>query len=87
MNAEPLLTFPCDFPLKVMGEMRPGFAEDIVRVVQEHAPEFSATAMEMRSSSSGRYISLTCTLRATSQQQLDALYRALSDHPQVKVVL
>jgi putative lipoic acid-binding regulatory protein len=43
--------------------------------------------MEMRPSKAGNYLSLTCTIRATSQAQLDALYRALTAHPMVRVVL
>lgn len=82
-----LLEFPCAFPLKIMGETRDGFAEEIQRVVYIHAPDFDAATMEMRASSGGKYISLTCTIMATSKLQLDALYRALSSHPMVKVVL
>jgi len=87
MSADTLLEFPCEFPLKVMGEMRDGFAEEILRVVREHAPGFDAARMEMRASSGGKYLSLTCTVTATSKPQLDDLYRALTAHPMVKVVL
>lgn len=82
-----LLEFPCEFPIKVMGATRDGFAEEILRVVRLHAPDFDATRMEMRASTGGRYISLTCTVIATSKRQLDDLYRALTAHPMVKVVL
>lgn len=85
-NAE-LLEFPCDFPIKVMGETRDDFAQTIVEVVQQNAPDFDATAVEMRASSGGKYISLTCTVRATSREQLDNIYRSLTSHPFVKVVL
>lgn len=84
---ESLLEFPCAFPLKIMGATQDGFAEEILRVVQLYAPDFDATAMELRASSGGKYVSLTCTVTATSQEQLDALYRALTSHPMVKVVL
>lgn len=84
---ETLLEFPCDFPLKVMGETREGFAEAVVAVVQQLAPDFDATRVEMRASSGGKYVSLTCTVTATSRSQLDDLYRALTSHPWVKVVL
>jgi putative lipoic acid-binding regulatory protein len=56
-------------------------------VVLLHDPEFDADKMEMRPSSKGNYLSLTVTVRATSREQLDNLYRALSSHPMVKVVL
>lgn len=87
MSQPTLLDFPCDFPLKIMGARSDDFAQTIAAVVIEHAPEFDAATMEMRPSRAGNYLALTCTIRATSQAQLDALYRALSTHPLVKVVL
>lgn len=84
---ETLLEFPCDFPIKVMGEAREGFAEAVAEVVRRHAPDFDAARVEMRGSSGGKYVSLTCTVTAHSKPQLDDLYRALTSHPWVKVVL
>lgn len=83
----PLLEFPCDFPLKIMGAAVDDFAQIIAALVCEHAPDFNPATMEMRPSRAGNYLSLTCTIRATSQAQLDTLYRALSSHAMVKVVL
>lgn len=82
-----LLEFPCDFPIKIMGARVEGFAQAVAEVVLIHAPEFDPASMEMRPSSKGNYLSLTCTVRATSKDQLDTLYRALTAHPLVKVVL
>lgn len=82
-----LLEFPCDFPLKVMGATRDGFAQAIVGVVQRHVPDFDAAKVEMRPSKAGNYLSVTCVVRATSKPQLDALYRELTAHPWVKIVL
>ncbi len=87
MSNTELLEFPCDFPIKVMGETRDDFAYTIVEVVQQNAPDFDATGVELRASSGGKYISLTCTVRATSREQLDNIYRSLTSHPFVKVVL
>ena len=87
MSRETLLEFPCDFPLKIMGAADAGFAASIAAVVVRHAPDFDVATMELRSSKSGNYLSLTCTVRAVSQQQLDALYRELTSHPMVRVVL
>ena len=84
---ESLLEFPCDFPLKIMGLASEQLAQTVLAVVLRHAPDFDGACMEIRSSSSGKYLSLTCTIRATSKVQLDALYRELSGHPLVKVVL
>jgi uncharacterized protein len=86
--AEPsLLEFPCDFPLKIIGFQRAGYAQSILEVVQRHAPDYDGSTMEMRPSSKGKYLSLTCTVCATSQQQLDDLYRELCNHPMVVKVL
>jgi putative lipoic acid-binding regulatory protein len=85
--ADTLIEFPCDFPIKVMGAARDGFAQAVAEVVRKHGPDFDAATMEMRPSKAGNYLSLTCTIRAVSQAQLDALYRELSGHPMVKVVL
>lgn len=85
--AETLLDFPCDFPLKVMGAAKEGFAQAVVEVVTRHAPDFDAAQVQMRPSKAGNYLSLTCTVHAVSQAQLDALYRELTSHPMVRVVL
>lgn len=82
-----LLEFPTAFPIKIMGEARDNFAQTMVEIVLKHAPDYDAASIEMRPSSTGRYLGLTCTITATSQEQLDALYRELSGHPLVKVVL
>jgi hypothetical protein len=85
--AESLLEFPTAFPIKVMGRTQDGFAQAIVAVVQRHAPDFDPGTMEMRASTAGRYLSLTCTINAVSREQLDDLYRDLSSHPMVTMVL
>jgi uncharacterized protein len=84
---ETLLEFPCNFPIKVMGTRDDDFAQLMLAIVLRHAPDFDAARVEMRASSGGKYLSLTCTIRATSKPQLDDLYRELSAHPLVKVVL
>ena len=82
-----LIEYPCDFPIKIMGSTQEGFAQAVLAVVRRHAPDFDPATMEMRSSRKGKYLSLTCVIRATSRQQLDALYRELCDHPMVTMVL
>ena len=89
MSDEPesLIEFPCDFPLKVMGKTQSGFAQAVAAVVVRHDPGFDVASIEMRSSKHGKYLSLTCTVKATSREQLDALYQDLCDHPMVVMVL
>lgn len=82
-----LLEFPCDFPLKIMGQAHDELAQTVLGIVTRHAPGFDGASMEMRASSGGKYLSLTCTVVATSKPQLDALYMELTSHPLVKVVL
>ena len=82
-----LIEYPCEFPLKIMGATRAGFAQAVLEVVQRHAPDFDGATLEMKSSKHGRYLSITCTINATSREQLDALYQDLCDHPMVVMVL
>jgi uncharacterized protein len=82
-----LIEYPCEFPIKILGHTRAGFAQAVLEVVMRHAPDFDAAAMEMKSSKHGKYLSVTCVINATSREQLDALYRELCDHPMVVMVL
>lgn len=84
---ESLIEYPCAFPIKVFGRSQEGFAKAVMEVVSRHDPEFRPASIEMRNSSQGRYVSLTCTVHATSREQLDALYQELCDHPLVAMVL
>jgi len=81
------LAFPTAFPIKIMGRRETGFTEAVIEIVTRHAPDFMPGTIESRPSREGRYVSLTATVNATSQEQLDALYRELCDHPSVVMVL
>jgi hypothetical protein len=82
-----LITYPSDFPIKVMGKIHPDFAQTMTEIVRRFDPNFDPATVEMRSSKAGNYIGLTLTVQATSREQLDALYRALHGHPMVSIVL
>lgn len=82
-----LIDFPCDFPIKVFGIAQQGFAQAMAEAVKVHAPDFDEANIAMRASSGAKYLSLTCTVRVTSREQLDDIYRVLSSHPMVKMVL
>ncbi len=86
-TAPPLIDFPCEFPIKVMGETQDTFSQTIIDLIQTIVPNFNAAHVEMRASSSGKYISLTCTVHVISQAQLDDIYRLISAHPLVKFAL
>ena len=70
-----------------MGRKEPRFVQTITTIVRKHAPDFDAATIEMRPSRQGKYLSITCVVRATSREQLDALYQELCDHPSVVMVL
>ena len=70
-----------------MGRKERGFAQAVTDIVLKHAPDFDPATVEMRPSRQGRYLSVTCTVRAKSREQLDALYTELCDHPSVVMVL
>ena len=82
-----LIEYPSRFPIKVMGANAEGFAHAVCSVARHFDPEFDVSSLETRASSGGKYLGLTVTVRVTSREQLDELYRTLSSHPMVKVVL
>lgn len=85
--AHSLIEYPSAFPIKIMGAHVEGFEAAVVRVVRSFDPGFDAASVERRLSRGGNYLGLTVTITATSREQLDELYRTLSTHPMVKVVL
>jgi putative lipoic acid-binding regulatory protein len=85
--SQSLIEYPSAFPIKVMGVHVEGFETAMVRVALAFDPAFDATTIERRPSKAGNYMGLTLTVTATSREQLDELYRTLSTHPMVKVVL
>lgn len=98
-----LIEYPCDFPVKIMGRVgslqgspaspaflehrRQEFTQAVLMMVKHHAPDFDEATLEARISKKNNYLSLTCTVRAVSREQLDALYQELCDHPLVVMVL
>lgn len=82
-----LLTFPCEFPIKVMGLKQDDFAEIIGQVIKEFDPTFNPSTITVRDSRQGHYRALQVVVHATSREQLDSIYMALTHHPMVKVVL
>ncbi|MBV1775071.1 DUF493 domain-containing protein [Burkholderiaceae bacterium DAT-1] len=86
-SQDTLLEFPCRFPIKIMGAHHDEFTTTMLHVVRGHAPDVTELDVEMRASSGGRFLSVTITITAHSKPQLDNLYRELTAHPMVKVVL
>ena len=82
-----LIEYPSAFPIKVMGLNVDGFVHAVTDIARRFDPEFDAATVELRPSSGARYLGVTVTVTATSRAQLDELYRTLSTHPLVRVVL
>jgi hypothetical protein len=82
-----LIEYPSSFPIKVMGAKVEGFVAAIAHVARQFDPGFDESTIELRDSRGGNYLGITITITATSREQLDELYRTLSSHPMVKVVL
>lgn len=82
-----LIEYPCRFPIKVMGANVEGYVQAISKVALAFDPQFTEDSLEVRQSKAGNYLGVTITINATSREQLDELYRTLSTHPMVKVVL
>ena len=84
---ESLIDYPSRFPIKVVGVNENGFVHAITHIAKQFDPDFDASTVELRESGGGKYLGVTITVTATSREQLDELYRALSTHPMAKWVL
>jgi putative lipoic acid-binding regulatory protein len=87
MTKVTLLEFPCDFPVKIVGRADEEFEPLVLTIVERHAPDFDRARASSRLSSDGNFISVTCTILARNQAQLDMLYQELSDHERVLMAL
>ena len=87
VSDDSLIQYPSAFPIKVMGANVDGFVEAMVEIACRFDPGFDPGRIERRPSRACNYLGLTLTVTATSRAQLDDLYRALTGHPMVKVVL
>lgn len=82
-----LLSFPCDFPIKIMGSSDADLRTLAIDLVRLHAPDLDEGQVRIRNSRTGRYQSVTVVVRARDREQLDAIYRSLSAHPDITLVL
>lgn len=82
-----LLDFPCDFPIKVMGRDQPEFREAALALVEQHAGKIDSDAIRAALSRNGNFLSITITIKARSQQQIDDIYRDLTEHDEILVAL
>lgn len=82
-----LLQFPCEFPIKALGPSSEGFPELVIDIVRRHAPDLDEADISVRASRGGSYLAVTVVIRATSRDQLDAIYHDLSAHDRVAMTL
>lgn len=87
MKDDSLIEYPCEFPIKAIGKDEHGFVSHVLNLIAPHYPEITENNFHTRPSKGGNYISVTVTITATSREQLDAIYMALSDSEQVIMAL
>lgn len=83
LDNPPPLEFPCDYPIKIMGEATQDFHVEMLSLIRCHAPEVCEADISMRASKGGKYVSVSIQLRAQSREQVDAIVIALREHPKV----
>ncbi len=84
---QPLMTFPCDFTIKVFGNATDEFEAAALSIVHKHAPNLSGRAIQTNMSANGKYKALSITVNVDSREQLDQIYRDLTASPQILMAL
>ena len=87
MSEESVIEFPCEFPIKMMGRDTPEFREAMRTIVEKHAGKLDDSRVQAALSRNGSFVSVTITITATSQQQLDDIYREVSARDDVLMAL
>lgn len=87
MDKPSLIEFPCDFPLKIIGNSTESFVDEIISIILRHFPETLETKISAKMSAKGNFVSISAVVYAKDQQTLDDLYRDLTAHPEIRMVL
>ena len=87
LEADKLLEFPCIFPIKMMGHANDEFRDIAVRLVEQHVGKVQEDAVQTSKSRNGNFLSVTVTINAQNQDQLDNIYNDLSNHEDILVAL
>lgn len=87
MSEESVIEFPCAFPIKMMGRDTPEFRAAARVLIENHVGPITDEAIKVNLSGKGNFVSVTITVTATSQQQLDDIYRDVSAHDDVLMAL
>lgn len=81
------MVFPCEFPIKIIGKATPNFFTEITEIIKKYFPDILETSISNHLSEKGNYQSITATVYALDQASLDALYKDLTQHPDIHMVL
>lgn len=87
MADETRLNFPCDYPIKVVGDVRADFHEEVCQVVARHDPTMTSERISQKTSRKGNFVSISFMLLAESEQQLSDLFDDLKQIESVRLVL
>ena len=87
MTQKTLIEFPCYFPIKIIGNNSSTFLEEVRQITGTHFPNFKQDTLTYKISKDANYIAITVTVFAENQRMLDAFYRAITEHPEIKMVL
>jgi len=82
-----LLTFPCDFPVKIIGDHTSDFVQGIHAIIKKYYPETADSRILHKDSEKGNYVSITATVHCLDKETLDAMYVELTQYPGIKMVL
>jgi putative lipoic acid-binding regulatory protein len=82
-----LLTFPTDYPIKIVGRPSAEFRARIHAVVIKHAPDVETDRISERLSENGNFLSISYTIVAQSREQVIALARDLTATEGVLMVI
>ena len=81
------LTFPCEYPVKAMGENSNKFLQEMLFIAQKHCPETEHHHVRSNQSKTGKYQSVTINVKVESRIHLEGLYLEIKSHKDVKWTL
>jgi len=75
--------FPCEYQIKAMGLDDGGFHEVVLQIIRRHCSDVHEDSVRTRASRTGKYVSVSVVIDASSREQLDAIYDDLTAHDKV----
>lgn len=84
---EPLLQYPCDYPIKVIGSNSEVFIAQVSDIIRQHFPDLNASRIKHSKSANGKFISISVMLHLHHEGELHAAYQAIKTVPGLQMVL